>query len=129
MLDTTKNLVDLLGISSLAQAKLNEQFLEHTNHLIEMYNAYKSGEYKQTRAHREATVTVVAPSRPSKYSVVDYFVELGYEAEMFEVWEDEPSGVVCFRPKRFIDSDDWNDQIRELGAQYDRNNKCYVVNM
>jgi hypothetical protein len=36
MLDTTNNLVDLLGISSIAQAQLNRQHMEHVDELLEI---------------------------------------------------------------------------------------------
>lgn len=88
-----------------------------------------SAEEMDNREFRESTYDVVAPSRPSKHTVLEYFSLLGYDKEMFTVWEDDPMGIICIKLKRYIDTPEFRDQMRELGANWDKDNKCYVVNM
>lgn len=88
-----------------------------------------SAEEMEEREFRESKVSVVPPSRPGVSSVLGYFEQCGYDAEMFTVWEDEPTGILCIKLRRYIDTPEFKDQMRELGANWDKDNKCYVVNL
>ena len=98
-------------------------------YLIEMYQYFKDGKKnpEPKPEYREATVTV--PVRPDGTTILQYLEDCGYKAEQFTVWEDEPMGIICIKPKRFMGDDKWKDEMRELGATYDRENRVYVVNM
>jgi len=79
------------------------------------------------REYREAVVSV--PVRPEGTTVLQYLEECGYKAEQFTVWEDEPMGIICIKPLAYMGTDKWRDEMRELGAIYNKENKVYVVNM
>lgn len=88
-----------------------------------------SAEEMENREFREAEVNIVAPSRPSKQSVLEYFSLLGYDTKNFVVSEDNEIGVIYIKLKKYIDSTEFKDQMRELGGNWDKEGRQYVVYM
>ena len=87
----------------------------------------KSGNVDNSAPRYEAQPSV--PVRPEGATVLQYLEDCGYKAEQFTVWEDEPMGIICIKPLAYMGTDKWRDEMRELGATYNKDNKVYVVNM
>ena len=96
--------------------------------LLAMEAEFSAGKEKPP-AYRESSVNVVAPIRPSKHSVLEYFELLGYNPRDFDVSEDNEVGVIYIKLRKYIDSAEFKDQMRELGGQWDKDGKQYVVYM
>ena len=103
-------------------------------YLIEMYQYFKNQKTgsKATAPkpdYRESEVQAVVPVRPDGNEVLGYLESCGYMAEQFTVEEDEDAQLVIIKPLKFMGTQKWKDEMRELGAMYNKENRTYEVNM
>jgi hypothetical protein len=100
--------------------------------LLEMEKTFTRGE-TSTPGRRvvdsQAEVDIQPPARPDPENVKAYFQARGYDPERFTVWEDEPTGLLLIKIRGFIDNPTFRDDISDLGAYWDQEQKTYVVNL